>query len=167
MAHRFDEELTIDAQIAIETRTPIEKNVRGHHDRCYLRRVQVFRAEGARVGGVVVTYVDISLQVESDAQLRRLAAMFRDSADAIVMTDFGGCIVAWNRGAQRLYGYTQAEALKLNVRDLMTGDRLDSTVEVMRRVARGEVMPAFDTQRRTNSGCLGNHCSAVRCCGQP
>ena len=152
LARGFDEQLSIDAQLTIETRTPIEKNVRGPHHRCYLRRVQVFRAEGERVGGVVVTFVDITRQVESDAQLRRFAAMLRDSADAIVVMDFGGRIVAWNRGAQRLYGYTQAEALKLNVRDLMTGDRLDSTLEVMRRVARGEAMPAFDTQRRTRDG---------------
>jgi PAS domain S-box-containing protein len=154
LARGFDEQLSIDAQLTIETRTPIEKNVRGPHHRCYLRRVQVFRAEGERVGGVVVTFVDITRQVESDAQLRRFAAMLRDSADAIVVMDFGGRIVAWNRGAQRLYGYTQAEALKLNVRDLMTGDRLDSTLEVMRRVARGEAMPAFDTQRRTRDGRL-------------
>lgn len=152
LARGFDEQLAIDAQLTIETRTPIEKTVRGPHHRCYLRRVQVFRAEGERVGGVVVTFVDITRQVESDAQLRRFAAMLRDSADAIVVLDFGGRIVAWNRGAQRLYGYTQAEALKLNVRDLMSGDRLDSTLEVMRRVARGETMPAFDTQRRTRDG---------------
>ncbi len=94
----------------------------------------------------------ITRQIESDAQLRRFATMLRDSADAIVVMDFGGRIVAWNRGAQRLYGYTQSEALRLNVRDLMTGDRLDSTLEVMRRVARGEAMPPFDTQRRTREG---------------
>ncbi len=152
VARGFDEQLAIDAQLTIETRTPIEKNVCAHHHKCYLRRVQVYRAEGARVGGVVVTFVDITRQIESDAQLRRFAAMLRDSADAIVVMDFGGRIVAWNRGAQRLYGYTHAEALKLNVRDLMTGDRLDSTLEVMRRVARGEAMPAFDTQRRTRDG---------------
>ena len=151
VARGFDEQLAIDAQLTIETRTPIEKNVRTPH-KCYLRRVQVFRAEGARVGGAVVTFVDITRQVESDAQLRRFAAMLRDSADAIVVMDFGGRIVAWNRGAQRLYGYTQAEALGLNVRDLMSGDRLDCTLEVMRRVARGEAMPAFDTQRRTRDG---------------
>jgi PAS domain S-box-containing protein len=151
LARGFDEQLTIDAQLAMETRTAIEKTLRGHN-KCYLRRVQICRAQGARVEGVVVTFLDITLQVESDAQLRRFAAMQRDAADAIVVTDFGGRIVAWNRGAQRLYGYPQAEALKLNVRDLMTGERLDSTLEVMRRVARGETMPAFDTQRRTRDG---------------
>jgi PAS domain S-box-containing protein len=152
VARGFDEQLAIDAQLTIETRTPIEKNVRAHHHECFLRRVQVYGAEGARVGGVVVTFVDITRQIESDAQLRRFAAMLRDSADAIVVMDFGGRIVAWNRGAQRLYGYTQSEALRLNVRDLMTGDRLDRTQEVMRRVAQGEAMQPFDTQRRTRDG---------------
>ena len=152
LARGFDEQLTIDAQLAMETRMAIEKTVRGYDNKCYLRRVQICRAEDVGVGGVVVTFVDISTQVESDAQLRRFAAMLRDAADAIVVTDFGGRIVAWNRGAQRLYGYTQAEALKLNIRDLMTGERLDATLDVMCRVARGETMPAFDTQRRTREG---------------
>jgi PAS domain S-box-containing protein len=152
VARGFDEQLAIDAQLTIETRTPIEKNVSSHPHKCFLRRVQVYRAEGARVGGVVVTFVDITNHIESDAQLRRFAAMLRDSADAIVVMDFGGRIIAWNRGAQRLYGYTQGEALRLNVRDLMTGDRLDATLDVMRRVARGEAMQAFDTQRRTRDG---------------
>ena len=151
VARGFDEQLAIDAQLTIETRTPIEKNV-SHHHTCLLRRIQVYRAEGERVGGVAVTFVDITRQIESDAQLRRFAAMLRDSADAIVVMDFSGRIVAWNRGAQRLYGYTQSEALRLNIRDLMTGERLDVTLDVMRRVARGEAMQPFDTQRRTRDG---------------
>ena len=161
VARGFDEQLAIDAQLTIETRTPIEKNVQTPLHKCFLRRVQVYRGDGVRVGGVVVTFVDITSQIESDGQLRRFAAMLRDSADAIVMMDFGGRIVAWNRGAQRLYGYTQGEALRLNVRDLMTGDRLDATLEVMRRVARGEAMPPFDTQRRTRDGRIVDVSSAV------
>jgi PAS domain S-box-containing protein len=148
LAPGFDRQLFIDAQLALKTRTPIEKSVRTSDDQCYLRRVQ---ASGT---GVAVTLVDITLHMESDAQLRRFAAMLRDSADAIVITDFEGQILAWNRGAQRLYGYTQVEALRLNVRDLMTGDRLDATLDVMRRVTRGETVLAFDTQRRTRDGRL-------------
>lgn len=92
----------------------------------------------------------------NEEQLRRFAAMLRDSADAIVVMDFGGRIVAWNHGAQRLYGYTQDEALRLNVRDLMTGDRLDGTLDVMRRVALGEAVQPFDTERRTRDGRIVN-----------
>jgi len=152
LARGFDEQLAIDAQLVIETHTAMEKSVGCPLNRCYLRQVQPLPMEGSRVAGVVVTYVDITSQVESDAQLRRFAAMLRDSPDAIVVMDFGGRIIAWNRGAQRLYGYTQAEALRLNVRDLTAGDRLDATLEVMQRVARGESMPAFDTERRTRDG---------------
>jgi two-component system sensor kinase FixL len=150
----FDEQLAIDAQLAMETGDPIEKSVhRPDNNRCYLRTVQAVAA-GTGERGVAVTFVDITLQIESDAQLRRFAAMLRDSADAIIVMDFDGRIIAWNRGAQRLYGYPQAEALKLNVRDLMTGDQLDLTLEVMRRVSRGETVPSFDTQRRTRDGRL-------------
>ena len=156
VARGFDEQLAIDSQLTIETRMPIEKNVQTHDRKSFLRRVIGYRAEGARVGGVAATFVDITEQIESDAQQRRFAAMLRDSADAIFVMDFDGRIVAWNRGAQRLYGYTQSEALMLNVRDLMTGDQLDLPLGTMRRVARGQTMPAFDTQRRTRDGRLAD-----------
>jgi PAS domain-containing protein len=47
-----------------------------------------------------------------------LAAVLHDSNDAITVQDFEGNIKFWNLGAKRIYGYTQTEALKMNVRQL-------------------------------------------------
>jgi PAS domain S-box-containing protein len=148
----FDDELSIDAQLLIERRSVAEKNVRSRLGRCYLRRIQPHRVDSERLKGVVVTYVDITNQLATDAQLRRFAAVLRDSEDAILVVDFAGRIKAWNRGAERLYGYTEAEAHRLSMRDLATGDHAEDTQEVMRRVAKGEIVPSFDTQRRTRDG---------------
>jgi len=148
----IDDEIALDARVVLARGAVAEKNVRTRHGRCYLRRVQPHRVAADRVGGVVITYVDITNQLTADAQLRRFAAVLRDSEDAILVLDFAGWIKAWNRGAERLYGYTEAEALKLNMRDLATRDSADHTQEVMRRVASGEVLPSFDTQRRTRGG---------------
>jgi PAS domain S-box-containing protein len=148
----FDDELSIDARLVMESRLLAEKNVRSRSGRCYLRRIQPHRAGLERSSGVVVTYVDITNQLETDAQLRRFAAVLRDCEDAILVVDFQGWIKAWNRGAERLYGYTEAEALRLNMRDLAAGDHIAGSKEVMRRVALGEIVPSFDTQRRARDG---------------
>jgi len=149
LAPRFDDRLLLhDARHVIETRVAVDKSIRTEQGRCYLRRILPYLTAGDRVGGVVVTFIDLTDQIEADAQARRFASVLRDSEDAILVTDFDGRIRAWNRGAERLYGYTEAEALMLNMRALMIDSSLDSTLRVMQRVAGGESIPSFDTQRR-------------------
>lgn len=92
--------------------------------------------------------------LQSDDPLRLFAAVLRDSEDAIMVMDLGGHIRACNRGAERLYGYSEAEGAKLNLRDLVTGLAFDHTAEIMRRVVSGKVVPAFDAQRRARDGRL-------------
>lgn len=76
-----------------------------------------------------------------------MAAVLRDSYDAIIMQNFDGEIIAWNRGAERMYGYTGAEALKLNVLDLVPEHKRAEAREFSALIARGEVVPTIETQR--------------------
>jgi two-component system CheB/CheR fusion protein len=148
----LDIQLVSDAQQVIQTRVAAERDIHTVQNRCYLRRIELYRSGTERIGGVVVSFVDITGQMRADAQLRRFAMLLRDSDDAIMATDFDGRIRNWNRGAERLYGYTESEALKLNMRHLLPHDVLHSTLGVMRRVAAGEIVPSFDTRRRTRDG---------------
>lgn len=83
---------------------------------------------------------------------RHMAAVLRDSNDAITMQDFDGKIIAWNRGAERMYGYTEDEALKLKILDLVPEDKRAEAKELGAPIARGEVIPTIETQRTTKDG---------------
>jgi len=48
-------------------------------------------------------------------ELRLLATAVRNSNDAITILDLEGDIIAWNLGAERTYGYNEAEAIKMNI----------------------------------------------------
>ena len=50
---------------------------------------------------------------------RRLATVLLDSNDAVTVHDFDGKITAWNRGAERMFGYSEAEALQMNVEQMI------------------------------------------------
>ena len=55
----------------------------------------------------------------TNENIRRLATVVKDSNDAITIHDFEGHITAWNHGAELMYGYSEKEALKMNI-DLLT-----------------------------------------------
>jgi len=84
--------------------------------------------------------------------VRRLAAVVRDAQDAIVVHDLEGRILAWNPGAERMYGWSQAEALSMNIRDLIPEGRWEETLAVLRRLSQAEVIEAFRMQRIAKDG---------------
>jgi len=73
--------------------------------------------------------------------LRRLAVVVRDSRDAILVQDMTGRILAWNPGAERLYGWTEAEALAMNIRDLMPKCHQELMLAAIRRQGEASLEP--------------------------
>ena len=59
--------------------------------------------------------ISISDQTKNLEKFRRMATVIQDSNDAITFQDLDGNILAWNRGAEIMYGYSEAEALTKNI----------------------------------------------------
>jgi PAS domain S-box-containing protein len=104
------------------------------------------------VDGAVITFVDISEQKQGD-QLRRLGTILRDSNNAITVQDFHGKILAWNRGAAQMYGWTEEEALAMNALEMMIPqNKQDETAALYQRLAKGESTRSFESERVTRDG---------------
>src|SRR5687767_13938312 len=86
-----------------------------------------------------------------DAALR-LAAIVEASEDAIVSKDLCGVITSWNRGAERLFGYTADEAVGQAITMLIPPDRLGEEDMVLARIRAGERVEHFDTIRWRKDG---------------
>ncbi len=89
---------------------------------------------------------------ETENKTRRLATVVRDSNDAITIQDFEGRITAWNRGAELMYGYSEAEALAANIDRLTTPGKVAEQKDFIRRLIAGEAITSFETQRVTKDG---------------
>lgn len=83
-----------------------------------------------------------------------LTAVVHDSNDAITVQDFKGNIRFWNLGAKRMYGYTKAEALKMNVRQIAPKNGRDDALALLKRLREGEEVRSFEAQRLTKDGRL-------------
>src|SRR4051812_15618328 len=75
----------------------------------------------------------------------KLAAIVESSDDAIIGKDLNGIITTWNRGAERLFGYTEQEAIGQPITILIPADRLDEEAVILDRIHRGERIEHFET----------------------
>jgi two-component system cell cycle sensor histidine kinase/response regulator CckA len=84
----------------------------------------------------------------------RLAAIVESSADAMIGKTLEGVITSWNAGAERMYGYIAAEVVGQNISLLIPPDRSDELPSILRRVAGGELIDHYETQRRRKDGAV-------------
>ncbi|HLH97868.1 MAG TPA: PAS domain S-box protein [Xanthobacteraceae bacterium] len=83
---------------------------------------------------------------------RQLVAIVESSHDAIVSKDLNGIIATWNRGAERLFGYTAEEVVGKSVTIIIPPDRLDEEPQILARIRRGELVDHFETVRVRKDG---------------
>jgi PAS domain S-box-containing protein len=93
---------------------------------------------------------------EKDKDLQHLAAIVRDSDDAILGKSLEGIITSWNRGAERIYGYTAEEAIGRTIAILVPPDREDELPKILQKLTQGEGINHYDTLRLTKDGRLVN-----------
>jgi len=91
---------------------------------------------------------------ESEQRLRSLAAIVESSADAIVSKNLDGIITSWNKGAERIFGYTAEEAIGQPITIVIPADRQSEEREILTRIRRGERIDHFETIRQRKDGTL-------------
>src|SRR5262249_37284057 len=148
-----DPNLLDDAQQVLQQLAPREKELSTADGSWWVRRIMPYRTLDNRINGVVITFVDVTERKKAaDVLVRRLAAIVESSADAIFSKDLDGTIRTWNRGAERLYGYTHEEAVGRSVETLIAADRAEEFGTIMTRLRRGENIEQLVTERVRKDG---------------
>jgi PAS domain S-box-containing protein len=110
------------------------------------------RAEGGARAGAVLVFRDVTERRLADQAQAWLAAIVESSEDAIVSKTLDGIITSWNRGAERLFGHTAAEAVGRPITLIIPPERLDEERMILERLRRGESVEHFETERVAKSG---------------
>ncbi|HEX2280433.1 MAG TPA: PAS domain S-box protein, partial [Thermomicrobiales bacterium] len=110
------------------------------------------RGEDGTLYGRVWFFQDVTERRRAEQGLARLAAIVESSDDAIISRTLEGTVTTWNRGAERLYGYSAREIVGQNVALLLPPERQDELPELTERLARGEQIPHFETVRLRKDG---------------
>ena len=91
---------------------------------------------------------------KEEAAQALLAAIVASSENAIISKTPQGIITSWNPEAERLFGYTAAEAMEKPMTILIPLDRYDEEAELLARVARGERVSHYETKRLRKNGSI-------------
>ena len=106
---------------------------------------------GAMIGASMIAR-DVSESARQQHERGVLAAIVDSSEDAIISKDLDGIIVSWNRGAERLFGYTAEEVIGKSITILIPPDHSDEEPEILGHIRRGERVDHYDTVRRRKDG---------------
>jgi PAS domain S-box-containing protein len=109
-----------------------------------------------RIEGTVLVFRDVSSRRRAEQASRLLASIVESSDDAIVSKDTNGIVTSWNRGAERIFGYTAEEMIGRPIRVIAAPDRVQEMSAILERVKSGERVDHYETVRQTKSGRLVN-----------
>jgi PAS domain S-box-containing protein len=87
-----------------------------------------------------------------EAALAHLASIVEFSDDAIVSTTLDGVVTSWNAGAERLYGYSAAEAVGRPISIIIPPDHPNEVLRILARLKRGEHIQPYETARIRKGG---------------
>ncbi|MEP7341324.1 MAG: PAS domain S-box protein [Acidobacteriota bacterium] len=112
------------------------------------------RDEQGNIYGVVLVFRDITGRRQAEAAQLHLAEIVDSSDDAIVSKTLDGRIKSWNKAAERIFGYTAAEAIGQPIYLLIPPELREEEDQILGRLKRGERIDHYVTRRRKKDGTL-------------
>jgi two-component system CheB/CheR fusion protein len=164
-------DLMADVEGVLRERITVEMPTFDREGRSYFLRILPYRGRAKDTGqadagagakapashdGVVLTLTDISALEQARARVAQLSAIVESSDDAIISKTLDGVITSWNNGAQRLYGYTQEEAIRQHVSLLSPPAQRHEVAAILTDVREGRSVEHVETVRVHKDGTLIN-----------
>ena len=97
---------------------------------------------------------EIADRKRAEETAMRLAAIVESSDDAIIGKTLDGTIVSWNRGAEKVYGYSETEALGRSISFLVPPDRQEDLAHILGKIKAGDHVSHYETKRRRKDGAI-------------
>jgi len=144
--------LLADTQTVLQTLEPRKVEVQSAEGRWYTMRIRPYRTLDNVIEGAVITFEDTTELKEAQVALSRLAVVVHDAHDAVTVQDLEGQILAWNRSAVRMYGWSEAEALTMNIRNLIPEGSRAEALAAVQKLSRAEILEPYHSQRIAKDG---------------
>ena len=110
------------------------------------------RDDDGQIIGVVLVFHDIAGRTQAEQARAHLAAIVESSDDAIISKNLYSIITSWNKGAEKLFGYTATEAIGQSITMLMPPQYVNEEPQILEKIRRGEIIDHYETVRQRKDG---------------
>jgi two-component system CheB/CheR fusion protein len=154
--------LVQDIHAVLSTLIPKEVEIQTKTGAWFILRIRPYRTTNNVIEGAVITFFDITeikearSAISENESIRHLAVVVMDSSDAVIARDLNGNIISWNPAAEKIYGWNESEALKMNAIKLIPGNMQEEETTVLKKMVNSDVIKPYSTQRNTKSGAIVN-----------
>lgn len=97
---------------------------------------------------------DITIRKEFDKRMSQLAAIVESTEDGIIGKDVNGIITSWNKGAEKIFGYTEGEIVGKHITTLLPEEKIKEEDEIIAKILKGERISSYETIRKKKDGTL-------------
>ena len=152
---RREEFSTITARLARGEHTDRFETARAHKDGSEVQvtlTISPIRSSDGLVVGSLGIARDFASRRRSEEIQGLLASIVESAEDAIVSIDLDGCVTSWNRGAERLYGYSVAEMVGRPYGEILNPEALEDHGWVFAKGVAGERLSRHETVRTRRDG---------------
>ena len=147
-----------DVTSVLDTLTVKEERVQSMDGRWFSMRIRPYRTLGNVIEGAVLTFVDISEMKQIEDELKkanarlRLATFVQDASDAMIVQALDGSILAWNPGAERIYGWSEEEALRMNTSERFPPEQHNDLIAWMKELCHTKSYKQYQSRLLAKSG---------------
>lgn len=117
-----------------------------------LYNATVYRNQEGIVQGVLADARDITQQKKLEEEKQLLATMASSTNDSVIILDLSGNIIAWNKGAEKMYGYSESQAVEMNICDLVPASAKEECLDRLRNIIADTAPKSFESKRLTKEG---------------
>jgi len=150
-ADREKLKLNLDRSLAGESHISIEEY--GDAERAfYETRFNPIFADDKAIIGISVISIDITKRLIDERKVNELAAVVASSDDAILTKSLDGKIITWNKGAEKIFGYTVEEVAGKHISMLIPKHNIHEETYIIDQVKSGRVIRNYETVRLRKDG---------------
>jgi two-component system CheB/CheR fusion protein len=141
-----------DAANVLKNMSMVERELKSSNGKWFLLRLSPYQTEEDLTIGLVMTFIDITERKRNLESLRWLSHIVDSSTDAVISFTQDWSIASWNKGAERIFGYSSEEIMGKSHAVLVPESKQDEKKELLGRLLCEDSIQPFETIRTRKDG---------------
>ena len=147
-----------DTQEVLDSLIPKNLEVKTYNGWWFSMRIRPYRTIENIIEGAVITFIDISERKKFEGALsssiEQINCAIKNGKDAIIVQKLDGQTLAWNRAAAKMYGWSESEALSINIQKRLPEHLREGALAKLLELSQADILESYKTQRMSKDGTI-------------